>query len=103
MDKPQDAFVVKVQKSLSTSDDKPSMLIYDASKKVFQQFPLTKAWDKRVEGVKAFYWAKLSKSGKVELQGDALEPDDFAQELFEHYDYVTVSADIDYSRGRNMK
>lgn len=91
MNKPTQAFIVKVQKSLF-SNDGSSILIYDYSKTIFVQFPLTPELDKEIKLEKEYRWAEII-DGEVNLYKNEIK--DFQgmtpEEQFEKIDFLTMN------------
>jgi hypothetical protein len=83
-----DPFVVKVQKSLFSSGPR-TILIYDSSGEIQYQNELTKEMDKEIPSEREFYWAIITKKGKLELQGEPITED--AESQFEQFNYTVMN------------
>lgn len=71
MTEPQ-KFIVKVQRSLASSDGADTILIYDFDENVSAEFEATDDILKMLDGrVKAFFYAHLDKDGGLVLDGIA--------------------------------
>jgi hypothetical protein len=69
-----DPFVVKVQKSLASSDGMKSVLVYDFDRTIEDEFPLTKKLDRSVTSAREFWWAIADLSSyKIELVSQTTE------------------------------
>lgn len=87
-----DPFMVKVQRSITTSESTPQMLIYDRDRNVNYQSELDPEIAKMMrKRLKVYMWAVLHDDGIIELQGKPYKNEAEGESNFEQFSFSVMN------------